>query len=205
MPAPVASPVVSVSRQTSGTSGPGWPGRPALRSRSIGSSIGAGSIRTWPPPGPSIQRPPSASARRIARSLAERARPADVASPGERVAASGSRSRSAWRAARRRSRRRSRSPESAISDRCDRRPASERPRVPSTRRASARASIPGSSRGPVQRRAAALAGAASDQFGGPGDQLIRPARTGARPARPRRARSRTGRSWAPRGEASGPG
>ena len=54
VPAAVASPVVSVSRQTSGTSGGGWPGSVARRSRSTGSRPrpASRSGRTSPPATP---------------------------------------------------------------------------------------------------------------------------------------------------------
>ena len=49
VPAAVARPVVSVSRQTSGTSGGGWPGMRASRSRSSGRTTVSGSQRTTAP------------------------------------------------------------------------------------------------------------------------------------------------------------
>ena len=66
VPAAVARPVVSVSRQTSGASAGGWPGRRASRSRSSGISTGATTRRTMHPAGVSATSAPRAAARRAA-------------------------------------------------------------------------------------------------------------------------------------------
>ena len=70
MPAAVARPVVSVSRQTSGTSGGGWPGSVASRARSTGSGRLGVSRRTMTPSGLRTTSPSTAAASRAASSSA---------------------------------------------------------------------------------------------------------------------------------------
>ena len=64
VPEAVARPVVSVSRQTRGTSAGGRPGSPASRSRSIGRMTVAGSQRTTGPAGSRSSSPSTAAASR---------------------------------------------------------------------------------------------------------------------------------------------
>jgi hypothetical protein len=66
VPAAVASPVVSVSRQRRGASAGGWPGRLARRSRSTGRIVGGDSTMTIDPNGVRTSSPPTATARRSA-------------------------------------------------------------------------------------------------------------------------------------------
>ena len=73
VPVPVPSPVVSVSRQTNGRSGPGWPGIHASRSRSSGRASAPASTRTTRPAGVETTVPPVAAARRAARGSARTA------------------------------------------------------------------------------------------------------------------------------------
>ncbi len=69
VPAAVARPVVSVSRQTSGRSAGGWPGNRASRSRSTGRSMDRPSTRTKRPERASTTSPSSVVASRSARSV----------------------------------------------------------------------------------------------------------------------------------------
>ena len=186
VPAAVASPVVSVSRQTSGTSGGGWPGSVASRSRSSGRiDASAGSHRTTSPAGVaddlavdrrreplgrarSTPRPTPPS-RAVAAALGRMPRAPPGSSPS------------------RRSRRRGRSSRRPASPPVVGRNAGPRRRArPSSRSASARASTSGSRRGPVQA----------------GQPLSQPQ---PRSARPRRRPARRGGPTAARDSPTPPG
>ena len=206
VPAAVASPVVSVSRQTSGTSGRRLAGQRARAApgRAAGRRPAARRGRTAPPGvvddlAVERRRQPLAPARRRARrgraagsaGVADRGRP-----PGTAPAAG--RGRSVGRATARRARHRP-SPGG-------RRPAEpSRPSSASRRSASAlRVDVRLEPRARAGR-AAAVAAARRDQLRARRRAARRGAPTAARTGRSRRAPPRTGRSSAPPRAASGPG
>ena len=161
VPAAVASPVVSVSRQTSGTSGGGCPGSVASRSRSTGRARDGVSRRTMTPSdvADDLAVDGPGQARRARSSRRRRATASRVGAPGRRPIAiepAGER-------------------RAAIDHRGDLRPSRARPGAPSSASSRSASALASTSR--LEARAGAgrttgLAVAGGDQLRRAGQQLV---------------------------------